>query len=98
MGLMAGTQTYRSSQYQYTKRSIWAQGFNMRYTMYGVMLLVGIIAGIFAAEMDVDNHCSSRGIYNSMFYDDVRCAPIVKVSTMEEAKKQVEMYQSEVRG
>ena len=61
---------------------------------YGAFLTVGILFGIFATEFEIDGQCSKAGQYESWFLNDIRCAPIVKVSTMEEAKKQIEINQA----
>lgn len=64
------------------------------------MLTLGVVLGIFAAELDINKKCAGRGVYDSMFFYDVRCAPIQKVQTLEEAKALIDGYHAKagVRG
>lgn len=65
---------------------------------YGIVLTMGILMGIFAAELDISNKCSPSGEYSSWFFDDVRCQEITTHSTLESAKVQVSAYHAMVRG
>ncbi|MCP4791692.1 MAG: hypothetical protein GY881_15815 [Gammaproteobacteria bacterium] len=61
---------------------------------YGIPLTIGILAGIFAAEFDLDNKCTKSGVYDSKFFSDVRCAPVTHHKTMKSAKEQVLLNQA----
>ena len=65
---------------------------------YGIVLNIGILMGIFAAELDIDSKCSGVGKYDSWFFTDVRCAPITTHTTIDSAKAKVESYQAAVGG
>ncbi len=61
---------------------------------YGIPLTIGILAGIFAAEFELDKKCTRSGVYDSMFFSDVRCATITHHKTMKSAKEQVLLNQA----
>ncbi len=64
---------------------------------YGLILTMGILMGIFATELAINNKCSGIGVYDSWFFFDTRCAPIQKVETLEEAKAIIKQHQERVK-
>mgnify|MGYP003652303436 CR=1 FL=1 len=63
----------------------------MNYLLSLFAYLVVFFAGGYAHQNDLVRQCEEGGSMTPWLGEEIRCAPIVKVSTMEEARKQIEI-------